>query len=90
MKSGIILLTMLMLAACDTIGGWADDVGEHLPVIGERCEHWQCMTTSGQQRSEQIRRQKEQSGPPSASRPTSVPAAPEAPPEPAQEPEAAH
>lgn len=44
---------LLMLTNCQTIGNWADSIGEHLPVIGERCEHWQCFTASGQQISEQ-------------------------------------
>ena len=47
------LLLLLALCGCQTIGNWADSIGNHMPVIGERCEHWQCFTSSGQQISEQ-------------------------------------
>lgn len=42
-------LLLLALASCT----WADDLGSHLPVIGERCEYWQCMTDKGRARSEE-------------------------------------
>lgn len=35
---------------------WADDLGRHMPVIGERCENWQCFTSSGQAQSEANKR----------------------------------
>lgn len=53
-----LLLVLPLLAACQTIGGWADGLGSHMPVIGERCEHWQCMTTEGRAKSDKIKQQK--------------------------------
>ena len=47
----------LLLGGCQTISGWADSVGSHMPVIGERCEHWQCITGSGQAESDAIKAQ---------------------------------
>jgi hypothetical protein len=43
----------LLLCGCQTIGNWADSIGDHMPVIGDRCEHWQCFTSSGQQISDE-------------------------------------
>ncbi len=37
----------LALGACG-LTDWAD---ANMPVIGERCEHWQCFTESGQEQS---------------------------------------
>jgi len=37
----------LALCACG-LTDWAD---ANMPVIGERCEHWQCFTESGQEQS---------------------------------------
>jgi hypothetical protein len=34
----------LILGSCQTVYGWAESVGNHMPVIGERCNHWQCFT----------------------------------------------
>lgn len=34
----------IALAGCQTVYGWAESVGNHMPVIGERCHHWQCFT----------------------------------------------
>lgn len=48
----LILLCFLPLASCDWMGRQADALGEHMPVIGERCEHWQCVTSSGQAQSD--------------------------------------
>ena len=51
-----IFFTFLLfqaLAGCE----WADNLGKHLPVIGERCESWQCFTESGKQASEAKKRQ---------------------------------
>lgn len=56
-KAGMTIVALLALSGCSWIGRQADALGEHMPVIGERCEHWQCMTTSGQARSEAIKRQ---------------------------------
>lgn len=47
----ILLVTSASLSGCQWIGDRADDLGDHLPVIGERCEHWQCFTESGRAQS---------------------------------------
>ena len=55
-----ISLSMALLASisgCDWIGRQADALGSHMPVIGERCEHWQCITESGRQKSEMYKAQ---------------------------------
>lgn len=52
------LLFLPLLGGCETIGNWADDLGQHMPVIGERCEHWQCFTSSGQEQSEMNKRER--------------------------------
>lgn len=46
----------LLLAGCDRVFNFADDVGSHLPTIGERCEHWQCFTEEGRAQSEMKQR----------------------------------
>ncbi len=40
----VISTSSLLLTSCQTIYGWADHVGSYMPVIGERCNHWQCFT----------------------------------------------
>jgi|GEM_PF-5147594 len=46
----ILLLTSLfLLTQCE----WIDGIGRHFPVIGERCEYWQCFTESGRQKSDE-------------------------------------
>ncbi len=50
---------VLALSGCQTVGGWFDSVGNHLPVIGERCEHWQCFSDSGRRESEATKRARE-------------------------------
>lgn len=55
-----IVFSALALGACQSIGNFADGVGSHLPVIGERCEHWQCFTEEGKQRSRANRTIREQ------------------------------
>lgn len=47
----------LLLGGCETIYGWANGVGSYMPVIGDRCEHWQCVTSEGQAISEAKKRQ---------------------------------
>lgn len=54
------ICALFLLSGCQSIGNLADDLGSHLPVIGERCEHWQCFTTSGQETSDAIKMQREQ------------------------------
>jgi hypothetical protein len=48
-----LIAILLLLPGCRAITNWAYGVGEHMPVIGERCEHWQCVTASGQQKSDE-------------------------------------
>ena len=50
-----LLLALLPLAGCS----WADNVGDHLPVVTDnRCEYWQCITAYGQERSDEIRQER--------------------------------
>lgn len=49
---------LISLAGCAWIGRQADALGEHMPVIGERCEHWQCITASGRARSDMYKAQR--------------------------------
>lgn len=58
LKLGAALLA-LPLTACETMNGWVDSMGEHMPVVGDRCEHWQCFTSGGQAQSDAIAAQKE-------------------------------
>jgi hypothetical protein len=53
----VALLAFFALGGCTWIGNTADSMGEHMPVIGERCEHWQCMTAQGKARSDAIKAQ---------------------------------
>lgn len=50
---------IVLLNACETIGNAADNLGSHLPTIGEPCHHWQCMTSDGQRQSDAIKKQME-------------------------------
>jgi hypothetical protein len=53
MKRFVLGACVVLLAGCQTIGNWADDVGQHLPVVGDnRCEHWQCFTDEGKAQSD--------------------------------------
>jgi hypothetical protein len=83
MKKLLIAALFLPLSGCQTISGWADSAGEYLPTIGDRCEHWQCVTDSGQAQSDAIKAQQakqSKSGPAADSAPDTSPAAPSAPP----------
>lgn len=51
MNKKIIIALPLLLTGCETIYGWADSAGKHMPTIGEPCRNWQCFTDSGQQKS---------------------------------------
>lgn len=56
MKNVATLVSLLALTTgCQTISGWADAVGDHMPVIGEPCYHWQCVTSEGQRQSDMKR-----------------------------------
>ena len=55
MKNRTYVLTVVLtlsLGGCE----WIDDVGRHKPVVGERCENWECFTQSGQAQSEATKR----------------------------------
>ncbi len=54
------LIALSLLTGCAWIGRQADHMGSYMPVIGERCEHWQCITESGRTRSEAIKQQRGQ------------------------------
>jgi len=54
-----IFLAFAPLAACQWMGRQADALGEYMPTIGEPCEHWQCITPSGQRTSDAIKAEKE-------------------------------
>lgn len=58
MKNKLLLAACILLSGCSWIGRQADALGDHMPVIGERCEHWQCMTESGQAQSDYYKQQK--------------------------------
>lgn len=45
-------LTIASLSGCMSL----DEIGRHMPVIGERCENWQCVTTEGQAASAEKKR----------------------------------
>ena len=51
-KTTFLVLLVVLLGGCE----WIDDVGRHMPVLGERCENWQCFTESGQAKSEAKKR----------------------------------
>jgi hypothetical protein len=42
---------LLLLGGC----GFFDSVGDHMPVLGDRCEYWQCFTQYGQEQSNLIK-----------------------------------
>ena len=79
MKIIFFFVALLACAACDTIGNWMDNLGEHMPVVGERCEHWQCLTEEGRQRSDEIKQEKMRPAPPPGAPPDKAAAAPPAP-----------
>ncbi|MDE3016787.1 MAG: hypothetical protein KGI29_07735 [Pseudomonadota bacterium] len=58
------MLPVTLLLGCDWIGRQADALGAYMPVIGQRCEHWQCMTASGQAESDAAKAQEQQQNPP--------------------------
>ncbi len=45
MKLRVALVITLSLSGCNKIADWADN---NMPVIGERCYNWQCITEGGQ------------------------------------------
>ena len=47
-RNALFMACLLALSACQTISDAADGLGSYMPVIGERCEHWQCFTEEGQ------------------------------------------
>lgn len=81
MMRALYVTVLLALGGCQWIGDTADRWGEHMPVVGERCEHWQCITVSGQKRSDEIKAQQKQqpAPPPAPAEPSSYPAQPSKP-----------
>jgi len=69
----LCIAALLGISGCDWIGRQADALGEYMPVIGERCEHWQCVTSSGQAKSDKIKEKKEQTIQPVSTPPPSAP-----------------
>lgn len=59
MTKKLLFALPLLLNGCNTIYGWADSVGSHMPVIGEPCNHWQCVTNSGQEKSDDMKQAEE-------------------------------
>lgn len=53
-----IISLLFILGSCQTISGFTDNIGGHLPVIGTRCENWQCVTEGGRKASEEKASQK--------------------------------
>ncbi len=53
----VLSASCLLLGSCQTISRWADGAGSYMPVIGDRCEHWQCFTSEGQAISNAKKRQ---------------------------------
>lgn len=49
-------LLLSILSGCE----WADNLGKKMPVMGDRCENWQCFTESGRQASEAKKMQQQQ------------------------------
>jgi len=62
----VVLISALALSTsgCAWMGRQADALGEHMPVIGERCEHWQCITQSGQATSNAYKVPRDKENPP--------------------------
>lgn len=48
----LVAAFLLPLGACESL----DDLGRHMPVVGERCENWQCFTEGGRLQSEANKR----------------------------------
>ena len=84
MKTLLVIALALAASGCSWVGRQADALGAYMPVVGERCEHWQCVTTAGKERSEEIRKVREEAlkAPQDATPEETVPVAGE---EPAQE-----
>jgi hypothetical protein len=45
----IALSLLLATSGCISF----DELGRHMPVVGKRCENWECFTSSGQSTSEE-------------------------------------
>lgn len=55
MSRVLLVVSCWLLVGCNTIYNAADSVGSHLPTIGEPCRNWQCVTESGQRKSDEIK-----------------------------------
>ena len=47
----IFSVSILSLGGCSWLGNYANTGGSFMPVAGERCENWQCMTDEGKAKS---------------------------------------
>jgi hypothetical protein len=45
---------LLLLPGC-SFENMVDSAARSMPVMGERCEHWQCMSAEGRQKSQGVR-----------------------------------
>jgi len=52
MRLLLCIAALLATSGCDWTGRQADALGEYMPVIDYRCEHWQCITSSGKGQSD--------------------------------------
>lgn len=60
MDKKLLLLSLpLLLSGCDFIYNSANNLGKHMPTIGEPCYNWQCVTDEGQKRSDLNKRMEE-------------------------------
>lgn len=48
------LLSLTLLTGC-SFDRMVDSASRSMPVMGERCENWQCMTADGRQKSQGVR-----------------------------------
>lgn len=55
------LAIVLTTSGCNAFVDWANSLGSYMPVVSDqRCEHWQCMTSEGQERSKLNKAMEEQ------------------------------
>jgi hypothetical protein len=59
MKRIAFVLLTLATTGCNSISNGADSLGSHLPVIGEPCAHWQCITSEGREQSDAIKEEQQ-------------------------------
>jgi len=54
LRRNLFMPFLLLVSACNPVKT-IDSIGDYMPVIGDRCEHWQCITASGQAQSDAIK-----------------------------------